>query len=47
MGLQVDMAFQREGSQIVLETRLSNATELTLTDFAVQFNKNTFAVAQA
>ena len=46
-GLQVEMAFQRESGQIYLDLRMTNFSENTLTDFAIQFNVNFFGLSPA
>jgi AP-1 complex subunit beta-1 len=43
-GLQIEMAFQREGSEIVLEAKFTNYSSKTLTDWAIQFNINPFGL---
>lgn len=44
-GLQIEMAFQREGSEIILEGRFSNLSKTTMSDWAMQFNVNCFGMA--
>ena len=44
-GLQIEMAFQREGSEIVLEGRFFNHSSKVLTDWAIQFNVNCFGIS--
>ena len=44
-GLQVDMAFVKEGELVYMDLALTNHASETLTDFAVQFNVNYFGLA--
>lgn len=44
-GLQIEMAFQREGNEIVLEARFTNYSNRELGDWAMQFNVNPFGLA--
>ena len=44
-GLQIEMAFQREGNEIVLEARFTNQSNKVLSDWAMQFNVNALGLA--
>ena len=46
-GLQIEMAFQREGSEIVLEARFTNSSARVLNDWAMQFNVNPLGLAMS
>ena len=43
-GLQVEMAFQRESSEIILEGRFTNHSSIVLSEWAMQFNVNCFGI---
>ena len=43
-GIKIDMAFQREGSEIILEGRFTNQSNAVLSEWAMQFNVNCFGM---
>jgi AP-1 complex subunit beta-1 len=47
LGLQIEMAFQRESSEIVLEARFTNNSTRVLSDWAMQFNVNPLGLAMS
>ena len=44
-GLQIEARFQRIGSDVILDLRFNNTGLSILSDFAIQFNKNSFGLA--
>ena len=46
-GLEIAGTFARKHGQIIMEMTFSNTTASPISDFAIQFNKNSFALAPA
>lgn len=46
-GLEVDATFVRQNNQIVMELKLTNKAMTPMSDFAIQFNKNSFGLIPA
>eukprot|EP01098_Paradermamoeba_levis_P014446 TRINITY_DN689_c0_g1_i1.p1 TRINITY_DN689_c0_g1~~TRINITY_DN689_c0_g1_i1.p1 ORF type:complete len:788 (-),score=277.19 TRINITY_DN689_c0_g1_i1:72-2333(-) len=45
LGLQISGAFSRRDQRVIMDLTLHNLSSLPMSDFAVQFNKNTFGLS--